>query len=290
MLRSLARRPRGRPLVPILHALTGGRVPPVPEATNGVAPDPDPDAGWFERHFHEAVDLLLEFVASAGLTLENQNVADIGCGDGIIDLGVALSGRPRRLIGYDVNATDVKLLRERAHRYAGIETLPPSLSFAVSEPERIAAADGEFDMVITWSAFEHVRDPEALLREMHRITRPGGVLFLQLWPFYYSSHGSHLWDWFPEPFHHLVQDDREIEAGMRESERHPASHAEYMLDEYRNLNRATLDDIHRALVAAGFSVRELELMSHRTMIPEGLDDVPLSWLGIAGVKLLAARL
>ncbi len=251
-------------------------------------PPPGSDEIWFRDHFHEAPDYVLEFLASGGLTLEDRDVADIGCGDGIIDLALAVRGRPRQLIGYDVNPTNVPLLRDQARRFAGIEALPENLSFETSDPERIGAEDGSCDVVITWSAFEHVRDPAALLREMRRIVRPTGVLFLQLWPFYHSAMGSHLWEWFPEPFHHLVSDKAEIEAAMLASDRHPREWTDYMLAEFRELNQITLDELHAAVVQAGFSVRHLELYSNRTHIPAGLDHIPLSVLAIGGVKLLAA--
>jgi 2-polyprenyl-3-methyl-5-hydroxy-6-metoxy-1,4-benzoquinol methylase len=286
MLRSLHRRPRGRALAPVVSTLTRGRVPagtPVAEAS-----PPDPAAEWFEGHFHEAPNFVLEFLESGGLTLADRDVADIGCGDGIIDLALALRGRPRQLVGYDLNLTRADLLLEQARRYAGIESLPANLTFKASEPVRLDAPDAGYDVVITWSAFEHVAEPERLLREMRRILRPTGVLFLQLWPFYHSSKGSHLWDWFPEPFHHLLGDDAEIAAAMRASDRHERDWTEYMLEEYRGLNRITLDDLHGALMAAGFSVRVFEPMTHRTHIPPGLDRYPLSTLGVAGVKLLAA--
>ena len=282
MLGSLQRRPR----VQALSALLRGRR----EAPSPVA-DPatlDPTAKWFDEHFHEAADHVFEFLQSGGLTLEGMEVADIGCGDGIIDLALTLRGRPRRLVGYDVNPTRVDVLLEQAGRYEGIEALPKNLSFEVSDPVRIAAADGSYDVVVTWSAFEHVGAPEQLLREMRRIVRPTGVLFLQLWPFYHSSRGSHLWDWFPEPFHHLLQDDAEISAAMRADACHEPGWTEYMLAEYLTLNRITLDDLQAALNAAGFAIRLFEPMTHRTHVPAGLERFPLSTLAIAGVKLLAA--
>ena len=154
MLGSLQRRPR----VQALSALLRGRR----EAPSPVA-DPatlDPTAKSFDEHFHEAADHVFEFLQSGGLTLEGMEVADIGCGDGIIDLALTLRGRPRRLVGYDVNPTRVDVLLEQAGRYEGIEALPKNLSFEVSDPVRIAAADGSYDVVVTWSAFEHVGAPE----------------------------------------------------------------------------------------------------------------------------------
>jgi SAM-dependent methyltransferase len=270
MLDSLHRRPRGRKVAPLLRALTGGRVGAVPEP-------PSPEEVWFEAHFWEAAQAILDFV-----DLEGRAVADIGSGDGIIDLALALRGRPASLVGYDVNLTPVDHLRDVARRFEGIEALPSSLSFARSEPERIDAPDAAFDVLVTWSVFEHARDPLGLLREMRRIVRDDGVLFLQLWPFYHSHQGSHLWDWFPEPFHHLQQPLEEIEAGMGADE-----WSQYMLAEYKTLNRVTVDELGEAVRAAGFSIRELELIAHRSRVPAGLDAFPLSALGVGGVKLLA---
>jgi 2-polyprenyl-3-methyl-5-hydroxy-6-metoxy-1,4-benzoquinol methylase len=267
MLDSLHRRPRGRRLAPLLRRLTGGRVPDVP---------PAPEERWFRDHW-QAADQVLEYVDVTG-----KAVADVGSGDGIIDLALMLRGRPRELVGYDVNLTPADHLLEVARRYAGVRELPAGLSFRRSEPERLDAPDGAYDVVVTWSVFEHARDPLGLLREMRRIVRDDGVLFLQVWPFYHSHRGSHLWDWFPEPFHHLNQSVREIEAGMGSDE-----WSQYMLAEYRTLNGVTVDELGAAVREAGFSVRELELISHRSRVPGGLDEFPLSVLGVGGVKLLA---
>jgi SAM-dependent methyltransferase len=276
LLDSLHRRPRGRKVAPVLRAPTGGRVGAIPEP-------PSPEAAWFEAHFWEAAQAILDFV-----DLEGRAVADIGSGDGIIDLALALRGRPRELVGYDVNPTPAGRLLAQARRYADVGELPPSLRFARSDPERIDAPDAAYDVLVTWSVFEHARDPLGLLREMRRIVRPDGVLFLQLWPFYHSHQGSHLWDWFPEPFHHLRQTEAEIEAGVLAHNPRPEDWwPGYMLDEYRTLNRITLDGLGDAVRAAGFSVRELELIAHRSRVPAGLDELPLSALGVGGVKLLA---
>ena len=226
--------------------------------------------------------MVLEYVDVYG-----KSVADIGSGDGIIDLALMLRGRPRELVGYDVNLTPADHLLDVARRFGGVRELPAGLSFRRSDPERIDAPDASYDVVVTWSVFEHARDPLGLLREMRRIVRDDGELFLQLWPFYHSHRGSHLWDWFPEPFHHLNQTDEEIEAGVRAGDLHPGEWAEYMLSEYRTLNKVTVDELGDAVRAAGFSVRELELISHRSDVPAGLDEFPLSVLGVGGVKLRA---
>ena len=117
--------------------------------------------------------------------------------------------------------------------------------------------------------------------------RPDGVLMLQLWPFYFSEHGSHLWDWFPNGFAHLTLDHDALEDQVRASDRHDDGWTEYMLAEFATLNRVTLDSLGAAIHEAGFSVRYLDIMAGAVHLPGELEGLPLSSLGITGVQLLA---
>ena len=111
------------------------------------------------------------------------------------------------------------------------------------------------------------------------------MLFLQLWPFYYSEHGSHLFDWYAGGFPHLVFAEEEIRS--RVLVENPQPHSDYIWSEYQTLNRITLDDLGAALFAAGFRVAQAELISNLTSLPEAVASQPLSRLLISGVKLMA---
>jgi ubiquinone/menaquinone biosynthesis C-methylase UbiE len=249
--------------------------------------DDTPEATWFWDHYDWASGEVVKWLESGGVPLAGREVADVGCGDGIIDLGIVHRARPARLVGFDVNPVDVDHLMRRAGDQ-GVDTTPPSaLEFQVSEPRAIPAADATFDVVVTWSAFEHIAEPVSVLREARRILRPEGVLFLQLWPFYYSERGSHLWDWFPAAFHHLTQDEDEIRDGMGVAAPDAADWPKYMFDEFRHLNRITVDELQRALLAARLSVRKFELETGAVELTEELARYPLTDLGISGIKLLA---
>lgn len=249
----------------------------------------EPGAGWFHDHHDRAAQELIEFFAADGITLEGKRVADLGCGDGIIDLGLARHGAPGELVGFDVVPTDTEGLIARARGFGAAQELPPNLSFQTSTATRIPAPDRSFDIVVTWSAFEHIGNPAAVLTEARRILRDDGILFLQLWPFFHSDRGSHLWEWCPEPYHHLVETPAETEQRVRESGRHP-EFAEMMLREFHGLNRITLDDLGAALLAGGLGVRKLDVQTVSTHIPAGALRHPLSALAISGVKLLATPL
>lgn len=51
----------------------------------------------------------------------------------------------------------------------------------------IACPDGSFDTIILSDVLEHIRRPEELVREMHRILAPGGKVLMNV-PFYYGLH------------------------------------------------------------------------------------------------------
>jgi SAM-dependent methyltransferase len=245
--------------------------------------------GWFAEHHAGAAQEIIDFLGGDGITLEGRRVADVGSGDGVIDLGLVQRAAPAALVGFDIVPTNAATLLERARTYGVADELPPALSFAHSEPARLPAPDASFDVVVSWSAFEHIADVGAVLREVRRVLRPDGVFFLQLWPFFYSPLGSHLWEWCPEPYHHLAEPAEETRRRVRTSGHEP-EFAEMMLREFGTLNRITVDELGAALLASELAVRKLELLPACSHVPAAALRHPLSALGVSGVKLLATPL
>jgi SAM-dependent methyltransferase len=245
---------------------------------------------WFREHFDEAAGAILDFLRGDRVEFAGKRVADIGAGDGIIDLGLAMKGQPARLVGFDIVETDAAGLRAFAAREGVTETLPENLEFRLSEATRIPAEDASFDIVVSWSTFEHVADPVAVLQEIRRILQPYGVLMIQIWPFFHSQHGSHLWQYFPEGFVQLLRRSKEIEEAVRADPGPDPEWAEVLIEQFYSANQLTLDELQRALYLSGFAVRKLELLSETVHLPPGLERYPLSLLGISGVKLLASAM
>lgn len=243
--------------------------------------------GWFLEHYNDAADQVIDFLGADGLELRGKRVADIGCGDGIIDLGLVHKASPARLVGFDLELTDAELLLRMARESRAAVSIPETLDFRACGPTELPAKTGEFDVVISWSAFEHIQDLVGQLREIRRAITDDGVLFIQLWPFYNSQHGSHLWGWYPEGFAHFLHPREEIDGKLRGDPFGDPGWAERMLEIFHTLNHVTVDDLQRSLLAGGFHVVKLELITHPVHIPRELAGLPLSLLGIGGVKLLA---
>jgi SAM-dependent methyltransferase len=226
------------------------------------------DISWFDDHYFTAPRQIVDFLAGDNLSLAGRRVADLGTGDGIIALGLHQLAQPAELTGFDLDPVDEEGLIATARAQGVVDALPAGLRFVQSSEDHIPAPDAAFDFVVSWSAFEHVSDVRGMCREVYRVLAPGGVVMIQLFPFYFSEHGDH--GWHRTGFAHLV-------SGIDETPD----------DAY--LNRITLDDLHRALLAGGLRTGKVELIHHAFHLPAELVELPLSDLAIGGVKLLAVR-
>src|SRR4051812_31883388 len=84
-------------------------------ARAAVPPPVDKSADqWFWDHYEWAANEVVAFFAEDGISLEGGDVADVGCGDGIPDLGIVPRAGPRRFVGFDVNPVRCDLLVDRA--------------------------------------------------------------------------------------------------------------------------------------------------------------------------------
>jgi SAM-dependent methyltransferase len=243
---------------------------------------------WFREHYEEAASAIIDFLGGDGIHFAGKEIADIGSGDGIIDLGLALKGSPERLVGFDIVPTDTEELLLFARREGVADELPANLEFRQSDVRSVPAAPDSFDIVVSWSTFEHVDDPRALLRDIHRVLRPHVLLMIQIWPLYHSQHGSHLWQYFPEGFVQLLRSQAEVEEAVRAKPGPDTEWAEELITQFRSCNEITVDGLQRDLSSTGFKIHKVELMSEAFHLPPGLERYPLSLIGISGLKLLAS--
>jgi SAM-dependent methyltransferase len=131
----------------------------VNEATGIAGVDVDRLAGHKAR-------LLLGLVEQRLGDASSRKVLDVGCGIGLVD--AELVGRVGELHGID---TSQKSLEEAARAV-------PSARFRHFGGERSPHADAAFDLVFAMCVLHHVppRDRLALVAEIARVTRPGGIV------------------------------------------------------------------------------------------------------------------
>jgi ubiquinone/menaquinone biosynthesis C-methylase UbiE len=190
-------------------------------------------------------------------------------------------------VGFDRRPTDTGLLSRLAAERGLGGGLPPGLEFRTSSADQLDADDESFDFVFSWSAFQHLENPQGAIREIKRILRPDGTLMIQLYPFFSSPHGSLLEDWYPEGYAQFKQTKEEIAANIMSHPGEDVAWAEHLLESYRKLNKLTVDELGQMLNEGGFRVTRLQLIPEDAPVPPEVAGRPLSQLGIGGVKLLA---
>src|SRR5437867_11712254 len=95
--------------------------------------------------------------------LSGLSVLDVGCGTGWFSQRAASRGA--RVTSLDIG---VRLL-EKARRRCRTRPI-------AGDACRLPLASNTFDLVISSECIEHTVDPTLALREIHRVTKPGGLL------------------------------------------------------------------------------------------------------------------
>lgn len=130
--------------------------------------------GFFEDldHYHfEKLHHLLALVDFDGY--RDRRVLDVGCGAGVDTVRFARGGA--RVTGVDLASSAVALSRANFAQ----QQLPGQ--FLVGDGERLPLASGSFDYVFAHGVVQYTPDPAQLIRECHRVLRPGGQAVFQVY-------------------------------------------------------------------------------------------------------------
>jgi SAM-dependent methyltransferase len=103
-------------------------------------------------------------------------ILDAGCGSGRNMVELAAAGD---VYGVDISPYSVEQARSRGLQHVEVGSLT-----------ELPVADDEFDLVTSLDVIEHIEDDLAVLRELLRVTRPGGALLVTVpaYPALWSSH------------------------------------------------------------------------------------------------------
>jgi SAM-dependent methyltransferase len=99
-------------------------------------------------------------------------VLDVGCGTGEITERLAAMFPGASLVGVDLEESHLERARARCSRFGR------RIRFQRSDALALPFAGGEFDLVVNRHMLQAVPDPARAVREMARVTSPGGRLHL----------------------------------------------------------------------------------------------------------------
>jgi SAM-dependent methyltransferase len=131
--------------------------------------------------------------------LANLSTLDFGAligGRLVLDYGSGFGGRAvwmaasaRQVEGVEIHLTMV----EQSNQFAAMKGAT-NVRFTMGSEERILFADNYFDVVVSFDVLEHVERPDTILKELHRVLKPGGTAVLIFTPYYglFSHHLNYI--------------------------------------------------------------------------------------------------
>jgi len=99
------------------------------------------------------------------------HILDIGCGTGKLAHRLISHHRDARVFGIDLSESMIRASQHHIARGSRIH-------LSVADSEHLPFEDSAFDYVTCSNSFHHYPDQSAAVREMHRVLKPGGRLFL----------------------------------------------------------------------------------------------------------------
>jgi ubiquinone/menaquinone biosynthesis C-methylase UbiE len=175
----------------------------------------DPEHADESSPWHQ---IILEFLPP----VRDKRILEIACGRG--GFSRLLGSRGASVCGADFSESAISIAKEKLLRDPA---LADQVNYVQADAQNLPFEAGSFDIVISCETIEHVPDPRAAVREMYRVCKPGGMLYLTT-PNYLNFMGLYL-----------------IYAAVR----HPGLKSSQPLDE-----RFLFPQIRRFIIGAGWKI------------------------------------
>lgn len=217
-----------------------------------------PRSNWSDTDYARAVAKrldrsrrLLKEIARQFGQIDNAEILEIGCGDGLNSILLGLQG-VKRAVGIDI---DFRLDKqdeqgERTRRLVteiiqafgdqrSIEELRADLpvQFLHMDATQMEFPDSSFDLILSRSVLEHICPIEKLVAETARVLRPGGMAYHEIDPFYWLR-GCHKRGLVDIPWAHARLTLADYHCYVAESE--DTATADKRLTRLETLNRLAL--------------------------------------------------
>src|SRR5580700_2292563 len=135
---------------------------------------PDESSPWYK--------LVLEYLEP----VEGKRVLEVACGRGGFSRLLATKGAI--VCGADFSESAIQIAKDKLAR---IPALADRVTYQQADAQKLPFDDAAFDIVISCETIEHVPDHRAAVREMYRVCKPGGALYLTT-PNYLNFMGLYL--------------------------------------------------------------------------------------------------
>jgi len=122
----------------------------------------------------------LETINFARLALaDGDQLLDVGCGEGRHSITAYLLKKVST-VGLDLSIKDLNTARLRYADFHQPEQPEKNLCFVSGHGQALPFSDQQFDKVICSEVLEHIHDYPAVLNEIKRVLKPGGILAISV--------------------------------------------------------------------------------------------------------------
>ncbi len=129
--------------------------------------------------------------------ISGKRVLDIGAGGGGKTVFYALNGA-KEVVGIDIEEGFIREAEEFASKMNA-----KNVKFAVADAGNMPFEENSFDICVMNDVFEHLSEPEKVLKEAYRVLKKGGKVFINSPP-YFHPYGAHLSDLIGIPYVHIL--------------------------------------------------------------------------------------
>lgn len=131
---------------------------------------PEEAAAYAAADFGDVNEAFVQKLLDLAGAKKDTLVLDLGTGPGDIPHRLTRA-RPRwRIVGVDASAAMLRIGRARV---AG------AIHFVLSDAKKLPISGGVFDIVTSNSILHHISDTDALWREVERVVKPGGLVYMR---------------------------------------------------------------------------------------------------------------
>ena len=112
-----------------------------------------------------------------GIDITDKSVLDIGCGCGGAAFHLIKKHGAKSVQGIDPEPLVIKTAQQLAKK----NNLAEKTKFKCVKPGPLQYNDETFEVIFSKEVFLHIPDKEALLKDVHRILKPGGLIIVSDW-------------------------------------------------------------------------------------------------------------